>query len=94
MGILLKVLSRPTMACMLVFSFGTLVKVVDMYLVKLECMNKEENDWSDHECIFCPELLKSGPIGMTSCGHMFHHLCWSNHHQVLSTGQPQAPCPM
>ncbi len=58
-------------------SFGTLLsEVIDTYLATLEHMNEDQDDLSDAECIFCLELLMSGPIGMTSYGHMFHHLCW------------------
>ncbi len=55
--------------------FGALVEEVDVHLAMLEHVDKDENDWSDAECIFCLELLMSSSIGITSCGHMFHHLC-------------------
>ncbi len=70
--------------------FGTLVNVIDLHSVMLERVSKDEIDWSDAENIFCLELLTSSSIGMTSCGHMFPCLSWSNHFQVLCMDQNQA----
>ncbi len=67
-------------------SFGALVKVVDRCLATLEGATKDEDDWSDAECVNCLKLLTSGLIGVTSYSHMFHHLCWSNHRKVLCMG--------
>jgi hypothetical protein len=87
--------SRYWQACNGMYDgFGTLVEVVDAYLAMLEHVNEDENAWSDAEYIFCLELLTSGMIGITLCGHIFHHLYWLNHCQVLCLGQTQAPCPM
>jgi hypothetical protein len=44
-----------------------LVKVIDRYLETLEHNNINKDDLLDFECIFCLELLTSGPIGETSC---------------------------
>jgi hypothetical protein len=74
--------------------FSNLVEVDDAYLVTLERVTKIKDDWSDAECIFCLKLLMSGLIWITSCGLMFHHLCWLKHCQVLCMGQTQAPSPM
>jgi hypothetical protein len=75
-------------------TFGVLVKVVNRYLAMLEHVNKKEDDWLDADCIFCLELLTSGLIEMTLCGHMLHRLCLSNHCQVHSIDQSQASSPM